>query len=65
MARKYNVEGTKNFLIAAIILLVLGLWHIKDGWITPLEGHVLYNQITGVVLTIAGLICGYIHKVVK
>ena len=76
MPRKYNVEGTKSFLIAAIILLVLGLWHIKDGWFPSpevMEKHVpgtddtyyLYNKVTGVILTVAAAICGYVHRVVK
>lgn len=33
MARKYkNVQGTNDFLVAAIGLLLLGLWAVKDGW---------------------------------
>ncbi len=32
MARKFHVEGTKTFLIWAIILAVLAIWHIWDGW---------------------------------
>lgn len=75
MARKYNVEGTKNFLIAGLILLALGVWHVRDGWWTPqnfldkyplgTESFYLYNKITGVVLTIASFVCFYVHKVVK
>ncbi len=75
MPRKYDVEGTKNYLIAAIILLAIGIWHVRDGWWTPAnflekyplgtESFYLYNKITGVVCTVAGLVCLYIHKVVK
>lgn len=75
MARKYNVEGTKSFLIAAAILLAIGVWHIRDGWFpaaATLEKHppgtdtfYLYNRVTGVILTIAAAICGYIHRIVK
>jgi multidrug resistance efflux pump len=32
MARKYRVEGTKDFLYWAIALFALGLWAVKDGW---------------------------------
>jgi multidrug resistance efflux pump len=35
MARKLNVKGTKDFLIAAIVLGLLGLWAIRDGWFPP------------------------------
>ena len=75
MARKYNVEGTKNFLIAGIICLALGVWHVRDGWWTPekflekyplgTESFYAYNQITGVAFCIAAIVCFYIHKVVK
>ncbi|MCX7817744.1 MAG: hypothetical protein N2652_00775 [Kiritimatiellae bacterium] len=30
--RRYDLEGSNDFLIAAIVLLGLGLWAIKDGW---------------------------------
>lgn len=75
MARTYNVEGTKNFLIAAIICLLLGLWHVRDGWWTPehfllkyplgTESFYLYNKITGVVFCFISVVCFYVHKVVK
>lgn len=32
MARRYKVEGTNDFLIAAVVLFGLGVWAIKDGW---------------------------------
>lgn len=32
MARRYKVEGTKDFLYWSIGLLLLGLWAVKDGW---------------------------------
>ncbi len=32
MARRYKVEGTSDFLIAAVVLAGLGVWAIKDGW---------------------------------
>ncbi len=42
MARKYKVEGTKDFLYAAIVLFALGAWAIRDGWFpseSVLEKH--------------------------
>jgi hypothetical protein len=33
MARQYDVEGTKSYLTAAIILALLAAWHIFDGWV--------------------------------
>lgn len=33
MARRYEVEGTKSYLIAAWVLAALSLWHIIDGWV--------------------------------
>lgn len=32
MTRRYKVEGTNDFLIAAVCLAGLGAWAIKDGW---------------------------------
>ena len=32
MARNFNIPGTTDFLIGAVVLLVLGLWCAKDGW---------------------------------
>ncbi len=33
MARRhYDLAGSNDFLIAAVVLLGLGLWAIKDGW---------------------------------
>lgn len=44
MARTFKVEGTKDFLIWAAVLFMVGLWAIKDGWFpsaTVLERHPL------------------------
>ncbi len=32
MARRYDVQGTKNYLLAAIFMLLIGIWHLVDGW---------------------------------
>jgi multidrug resistance efflux pump len=42
MARKYRVEGTRDFLYWSILLCALGLWAVKDGWFpsgSTLEKH--------------------------
>ena len=76
MARKYEVEGTKNFLIWAILLLLLGLWCVKDGWFPsetvaakhpPEEdrGFYLFNQTLAVLCLVGSVVCTYIHYVVK
>ena len=33
MAKRYEPEGTKSYLIAALVLAVLAAWHIFDGWV--------------------------------
>lgn len=33
MPRRYEVEGTKAYLIAAAVCAALSLWHIIDGWV--------------------------------
>ena len=30
--RKYNIKGTNDFLVLALILFFLCLWAIKDAW---------------------------------
>jgi len=32
MARRYNIQGTNDFLVWAFILFTLGAWCLKDGW---------------------------------
>ncbi|MDD4735595.1 MAG: hypothetical protein PHP44_05760 [Kiritimatiellae bacterium] len=32
MARQYDVQGTKSYLIAAVFMLLIGVWHVLDGW---------------------------------
>ena len=75
MAREYNVQGTKSYLIAAVILLIASLWFIWDGWFpraSVLANHpsmddsfYLFNKSMGVLLGIGSVVCGYIHMVVK
>jgi hypothetical protein len=33
MARRYNVQGTQTYLIAAVFCLLIALWHAYDGWL--------------------------------
>ena len=76
MARKYQVEGTRTFLIWSIGLLLLGLWCVKEGWF-PAESVVakhppatdasfyLFNKSLAVISFVASAVCAYIHVVVK
>lgn len=48
MARRYQVEGTKDFLYWSIGLLLLGLWAVKDGWFPSakvLKDHPRYLSV--------------------
>jgi hypothetical protein len=76
MARRYHVEGTKTFLILALVLLIWGLWCLCDGWFPsgkvlekhPLDGpgsFYLFNQVNAVASLIGAAICAYVHFVVK
>ncbi|MBU0678079.1 MAG: hypothetical protein KJ626_08160, partial [Verrucomicrobia bacterium] len=63
MARRYDVEGTKTYLIAALVLLVLALWFVWDGWFPreavlakhpdyPADSFYAFNRVTGVIFFI-------------
>ena len=76
MARKYQVEGTRTFLIWSIGLLLLGLWCVKDGWFqaeSVVAKHppatdasfYLFNKSLAVISFVASAVCAYIHVVVK
>ena len=76
MGRRYPVQGTKSFLITAIILLALCIWCIMDGWFpsqATLDKHsltedanfYLFNKSLAILSAIGAIICGYIHLVVK
>lgn len=76
MARKFHIEGTKTFLIATVVLVILAVWHIWDGWFPraswlekypdyPGDWFYTYNRVMGVIFGIVAVICAYIHKVVK
>ena len=62
MARRYKVEGTSDFLIAAVVLAGLGIWSIKDGWFPSpkvLERHphevAVVAPFDGVVVDLAAV----------
>lgn len=76
MARKYNVEGTKAFMIWGIVLLLLGIWCVMDGWFpseSTVTAHPLdkassfyaFNKSLAILSLVGAAICGYIHLVVK
>ncbi len=80
MARQFHVQGTRTFYTISIVLLVLGIWCVKDGWFpaasvlakhpmwTP-EGHLdnfyLFNRSLAVISLIGSAVCGYIHRIVR
>ena len=33
MARRYDIQGTNNYIIAASVLFLIGAWHFIDGWL--------------------------------
>jgi hypothetical protein len=70
MARKFHVEKDRTLLYWAVGLLLLGLWHLRDGWFTPasvLEKHppgdpahayyYIYNKAVAVLSTLASVVC--------
>jgi len=75
MSRRYDVEGTRGFLLASIVLLVLTLWFGWDGWFpresvraahpSPDDSFYLFNQVCAVIFLVAAIVCAYIHTVVK
>ncbi len=75
MARKYNVPGTKKYLITAIIMLIIGIWAVMDGWFPSdgvlikhpdmTDGFYLFNKSLAILMLVGTIIYGYIHFVVK
>ena len=56
MARKYQVEGTNDFLIAAIVLLGFGLWCLKDGWFPSAEVETRHPRVVSLSLDRPGIL---------
>jgi hypothetical protein len=75
MARKFHVEGTKSYLIAAIIMLIFAVWFVWDGWFPservlekhpdPQDHFYLFNKSVAILLLVGTVVCGYIHLVVR
>ncbi|MBU1909197.1 MAG: hypothetical protein KJ726_04040 [Verrucomicrobia bacterium] len=76
MARRYHVKGSRQFLIWAIVLLILGLWCVRDGWFPSastqaaktaeeLANYVLFNKSLAILTLLGSAICGYIHIVIR
>lgn len=75
MARRYTVEGTNDFLIAAVCLLGLGIWAVKDGWFPSpkvLEKHphevAVVSPVDGIVAdlnAVAGMNVSTNHVVAR
>lgn len=74
MARQYRVRGPRQFLTAAVVLLLLSLWFIADGWFPresvraahpdPSDHFYLFNKCTGVLLLLGAVVCGVLHWMV-
>ena len=80
MARRYEVEGTKSFLIWSIVLAVLCIWAIRDGWFpteskieqhglpeSPNEGDHFYpfNRSLAYLSGIGSIVCIIVQRFVK
>jgi hypothetical protein len=76
MARRYHVRGSRQFLLWAIVLLVIGLWCVRDGWFPSavtqaaktaeqLADFMLFNKSLAILMLVGSAICGYIHIVVR
>lgn len=77
MARKYHIEGTRAFLIWAVVLLALGLWCVRDGWFPseatlathppgkPDDNFYVFNKSLAVLSLAASVVCGYVHLLVR
>lgn len=81
MARKYKVQGTNDFKYASIIFFCLCAWFIRDGWFPPEKWIEKYgqppetflsvaefwgfNRIGAILWFISGVVCAYIHRLVR
>ena len=75
MSDPSEIRGTRKYLLGAVVCLVLGVWHVKDGWFpsgqtlskhpSAEDSFYMYNKITGVCLLLGALVSGYIHMVIK
>ena len=80
MARQYDVQGTKSYLMWSIILLAVCLWAFRDGWFpspskvelhgprgAPHAGDHFYpfNQTLAILSGLGAAICAIVHKFVK
>lgn len=56
MARQYKVEGTRDFLYGAIVLLLLGAWAVRDGWFPSPSVQAKHPRRVPVAFEIGGVI---------
>lgn len=54
MARTYNVKGTNDFMIWAVLLFALCIWAVRDGWFPPPSKLDKYPQRVAVHFEIEG-----------
>jgi len=80
MARRYQVEGTKSYLVGSIVLAFLCVWAIRDGWFPPeskIEMHgtpaepnqgdhfYQFNRSLAYLSGIGSIVCAIVHRFVK
>jgi multidrug resistance efflux pump len=56
MARTYDVKGTQDFLIWAVVLFGLGLWAVRDGWFPTPAKLEKYPQRVPLRFEVAGVV---------
>lgn len=56
MARTYDVHGTKNYLIAAVFLLLISAWHAFDGWFPRASVVETHPQVIHITAPVAGIV---------
>lgn len=80
MARQYKVKGTNTYLIWAIVLALICIWAIKDGWFPSpskiarhgspdspnLADHFYaFNHSLAYLSGVGSLVCAIVHNFVK
>lgn len=78
VARRYDVKGTREYLIWSIGLALLCLWAVRDGWFPteakieqhgppeePLDSFYIFNQSLAVLSGVGAVVCAVIHRYVR
>lgn len=56
MARQYDVQGTKSYLIAAVFMLLIGVWHFIDGWFPRESVYEVHPRVITIKAPAAGVV---------